>query len=235
MIFFLLINFFQLVGSFELEALEVSNAVETSAKSPSIIPRVSPRFDFQLEKFSILFTQRDLRAVRKSLSQLGGRSGENTDLYAQISTTNKNLVISKLKIFDTNDSRSFRYYYVLLLQSYLDQILDFYIVFPSFMDHQFVYYNLQKKFAKVDKFARSGSSSFYIWNNVGGIKITYSATCTVSCFPLFLEGEFLDAREQVKSKLSQNPNNSNNKISVTGDEDVYSTLLEMMVKAEGGN
>jgi hypothetical protein len=61
-------------------------------------------------------------------------------------------------------------------------IQDFYIRFPSFISHDAIYNELIDLYG-MPKYVKDGRNAIYLWEN--DFKHIYSATCTLTCFPLF--------------------------------------------------
>lgn len=82
---------------------------------------------------------------------------------------------------------SSHYIIEIYLQINSGQITSSFIKFPQHFSHDQLLDQLQKQYKKQDQFTRKDMSALYTWNNREGKNILYHGTCTISCFPLFIE------------------------------------------------
>ena len=68
-----------------------------------------------------------------------------------------------------------------------DKITSMFVRLPQYFNHDLVLTDLQKKYKKQDKFVRKDLSALYVWMNRDGSNIIYHGTCSLSCFPMFIE------------------------------------------------
>lgn len=114
-----------------------------------------------------------------------------------------------------------RFTFSVLVQVYNEKILDLYIPWPAYFLHDMLHADLIKKFSKHTKYFHHEGQSIYIWENYQGIKITYSGTCTITCFPLFLSATVLNWPPEMVTSASE------------GEGKVIpKSLLDLMVAAE---
>ncbi len=66
-----------------------------------------------------------------------------------------------------------------------DLIKGFYVRLPQYFLHNIFHQSLINKFGKQDKYNHVESVSMYRWEKQG-IKMIYSGTCTITCFPIYL-------------------------------------------------
>ncbi len=66
-----------------------------------------------------------------------------------------------------------------------EQVADFYAKLPTYFLHDVFHQSLINKIGKQDQYFKKENSAVYIWNNKDGFKHIYSASCTITCFPVF--------------------------------------------------
>jgi len=99
------------------------------------------------------------------------------------------------EIFEDNGSRKIwklhlkkeNYYLDFYLQTKNDIISDVFVRLPQHFNHDQFLIELQKRFKKQDKFIRKDLSALYAWLNKENFNILYHGSCSISCFPVFLE------------------------------------------------
>lgn len=88
----------------------------------------------------------------------------------------------------------------LYLQTYKGTILDFYLSLPSYFLHNTLHRELITKWGKQQYYHVKENSAFYQWNLAEGQwKVRYAATCTFSCYPLFLAFQLEAPPENIKN------------------------------------
>lgn len=68
-----------------------------------------------------------------------------------------------------------------------ENIADLYVRLPQYFLHDLFLKDLQTKFKKQDKFVRHDKSALYVWYNREGNNILYHGSCSITCFPMFIE------------------------------------------------
>lgn len=68
-----------------------------------------------------------------------------------------------------------------------DVITDLYVRLPQHFVHDILLKDLQTKWKKQDRFVRKDGSALYTWMNRDNFNILYHGTCSITCFPMFLE------------------------------------------------
>lgn len=142
----------------------------------------------------ILFLSVDILALEKSDSK---NSFTLSDIESYLPGKNisdelKTQIKAQL-IQNKNDTKLWRFFikentYVIALffQEKNNLILDLYLALPSYFLHDSFHQTLINKFGKQDRFLHHNGTSVYSWINKSDIEILYSATCTITCFPIFL-------------------------------------------------
>lgn len=68
-----------------------------------------------------------------------------------------------------------------------NKIVDLFARLPQHFLHDLILADLQKRFKKQDKFVRKDLSALYVWMNREENNILYHGSCSITCFPMFLE------------------------------------------------
>lgn len=68
-----------------------------------------------------------------------------------------------------------------------DLVTDLFVRLPQHFLHDIFLGDLQKKWKKQDKFVRHDKSAIYVWLNRENMNIIYHGSCTITCFPMFIE------------------------------------------------
>ena len=68
-----------------------------------------------------------------------------------------------------------------------DKINDLYVRLPQHFLHDLILTDLQKRVKKQDDFVRKDLSALYVWKNRENNNIIYQGSCSLTCFPMFLE------------------------------------------------
>ncbi|MFZ8934385.1 MAG: hypothetical protein ACO2ZP_10845 [Bacteriovoracaceae bacterium] len=66
-----------------------------------------------------------------------------------------------------------------------EKVSGYYAKLPTYFLHDVFHQSLINKIGKQDKYFKKENSAVYIWNNKDGFKHIYSASCTITCFPVF--------------------------------------------------
>jgi hypothetical protein len=75
------------------------------------------------------------------------------------------------------------YSYDVLLHTYQNKNLDFFVRLPSYFLHDFFHQDILDKFGKQTEYKKIKKTGIYRWEKNGVINI-YKATCTITCFPI---------------------------------------------------
>ena len=68
-----------------------------------------------------------------------------------------------------------------------DIITDLFVRLPQHFLHDILLSDLQKQWKKQDRFVRHDRSALYVWLNRDNTNIIYHGSCSITCFPLFIE------------------------------------------------
>ncbi len=68
-----------------------------------------------------------------------------------------------------------------------DIVTDLFVRLPQHFLHDIFLADLQKKWKKQDKYVRHDKSAIYVWLNRDNLNIIYHGSCSITCFPMFIE------------------------------------------------
>ena len=95
---------------------------------------------------------------------------------------------------DNGDQKIFRFKLLranysldLYTQVKKDLITDLFVRLPQHFLHDLFLKELQTKWKKQDKFKRHDRSAVYVWLNRDNTNIIYHGSCSITCFPMFIE------------------------------------------------
>ena len=128
-----------------------------------------PNYDFTLKTLEIFYPGKPIEEVKKS--------------YPKYKT-----------IEDSGDKKIFLFHlkrpnYILdvYTQVKADQITDVYVRLPQHFLHDTLLKELQTKWKKQDRYTRKDGSALYTWFNRDNFNIIYHGSCSITCFPMFIE------------------------------------------------
>ena len=97
-------------------------------------------------------------------------------------------------IKEEGDSRLIRfelrrptYSFRVMVQVRQGKVVDFFTQLPSYLIHDSFHRALITRWGKQDRYFHLESSALYMWNR-GGNRLIYRASCTITCFPVYLSG-----------------------------------------------
>lgn len=129
----------------------------------------SPNYDFTLSSLELFFPGKSLENAKKSWPKF--------DVFE-----------------DGGDQKTLRFKllragYVLDVYTQVkqDQFIDMYVRLPQHFLHDLMLADLQKRYKKQTHFVKKDSSALYVWKSVDGNNIVYQGSCSITCFPMFLE------------------------------------------------
>lgn len=134
-----------------------------------------PNYNFSLDNL-------DEFAPGKNLAEITSKMGSGITVRKEGSLLTKKYLI---------DHRNYKFPVVVNFSQ--DKVADMYAVLPSFFIHDIFHQSIINRFGKQDEFKNLNGTSVYIWKNKNNLKIIYSATCTITCFPLYYSLVSLEA------------------------------------------
>jgi hypothetical protein len=141
--------------------------VFSSPVYPDIKP---PNYDFTMATLEPFFPGKNAVDIQKDKT-----------IKSDIFEDNGNAKIMHFKLKRTN------YALDIYAQVKSDKITDIFVRLPQHFIHDLFLAELVKKYKKQDKFVRHDMSALYVWMNRDGNNILYHGSCSITCFPMFIE------------------------------------------------
>ncbi len=79
-----------------------------------------------------------------------------------------------------------RYNFPIYVQTKKNIILDFYARFPTYFLHDSFHQSLINKFGKQSKYYKQENNAVYSWDDLEGMRVIYSGSCTITCYPNYV-------------------------------------------------
>lgn len=102
-------------------------------------------------------------------------------IQSDIFEDNGNLKILRIKLKRAN------YHIDVYVQTKDGKITDMFARLPQHFIHDIFLADLQKKYKKQDKYVQKDMNALYVWMNRDGNNIIYQGSCSITCFPMFVE------------------------------------------------
>lgn len=130
---------------------------------------IPPNYDFNLKTLEIYYPGKLIEEVKKANPsfKIIEESGDKKIYFFQFKRSN--------------------YILDIYTQVNKDQITDLYVRLPQYFLHDLILKELQAKWKKQDRFKRKDGSALYTWLNRENFNIIYHGSCSITCFPMFLE------------------------------------------------
>jgi hypothetical protein len=137
--------------------------------------KIKPDFDFKFEEFLPFYPGKSFEELKKTYKNPEELKGLGVQKVYRV-------VVKGL-----------RYRFPVFFQVHTDgTILSFYSRLPSYFLHDTLHQALINRFGKQDGYIKDYGSAVYTWNNEQGMKITYSGSCTITCYPLYINAVIND-------------------------------------------
>ena len=94
-----------------------------------------------------------------------------------------------------------RYKFPVLVVVENGKVLDFYATLPTYFVHDLFHQSLINRYKKQNLFRKYEGTSLYMWKT-DKLILTYAATCTITCFPLYLTGSDPAVTESLQQMIS---------------------------------
>ena len=143
-------------------ALSISTAIFAEIKPPN--------YDFTFESLGPFLPGGTLEKAKSDKT-----------IQSDIFEDNGNLKIMRFKLKRAN------YHLDIYVQVKDDKITDMYVRLPQHFIHDIFLADLQKKYKKQDKYVQKDMSALYVWMNRDNNNIIYHGSCSITCFPMFVE------------------------------------------------
>lgn len=129
-----------------------------------------PNYNFSLNALRVFYPGSPLQGIMK-------RYGKGENLGRQQDTRLMRFYVQHL-----------RYRFSVIVQIKGDKVFDFFATLPSYFIHDVFHQSLINRFGKQNRYFQQENSAVYIWKNKKGVDFIYRATCTITCFPVYLAG-----------------------------------------------
>lgn len=139
----------------------------------------SPNYHFDLKEFDSYLPGKTIEPSSGQLLLLN-KKGSTTLYKSEIKTT--------------------KYHIPLFITLEKNTVIDFYAKLPSYFLHDVFFQSLINQYGKQTSYQMKNEHAVYTWDTKE-LLITYSATCTITCFPLFLS--IASQQNKNKSLLKQ--------------------------------
>lgn len=130
----------------------------------------SPNYDFTIATLEPFFPGKSVSEVQKDKT-----------IKSDIFEDGGNQKTYRFKLKKEN------YILDLYTQTKDDKITDLFVRLPQHFNHDLFLTDLQKRYKKQDRFVRKDLSALYVWMNREGNNILYHGSCSITCFPMFIE------------------------------------------------
>ncbi len=127
----------------------------------------APNYDFSLDTLSLFFPGSSLKSIKE-------KYGEGDMVKNGAGLITRKFYVSHI-----------RYKFPVVVSVVDDKIVDMYAVLPSYFLHDVFHQSLINRFGKQDNYKLYNGTALYLWNNKNNMKLYYSSTCTLTCFPLY--------------------------------------------------
>lgn len=129
-----------------------------------------PNYDFTLATLELFFPGKSVTEIQKDKA-----------IKSDIFEDNGEAKILRFKLARAN------YTLDIYAQVKGDKITDMFARLPQHFIHDLFLTDLIKRYKKQDKFIRHDMSALYTWLNREGNNILYQGSCSITCFPMFIE------------------------------------------------
>lgn len=132
----------------------------------------APNYDFSLDSLRVFFPT-------SSVEQMSAAHGEFELMEEKDNTRLLRFNVAHI-----------RYRFPVFVQvDEQGRALDFFARLPNYFLHDVFHQSIINRFEKQNHFLNKDGTAVYRWNNRDGMNLTYSATCTITCFPIYISGE----------------------------------------------
>ncbi len=128
-----------------------------------------PNYDFTLKTLESFMPGKNIDEIKKLNPKF--------DIFAD----NGDQKILRFKLLRAN------YFLDVYTQVKKDTVTDLFVRLPQHFLHDLFLRDLQKKWNKQDKYVRHDRSAVYVWLNRDNNTIIYHGSCSITCFPMFIE------------------------------------------------
>lgn len=126
-----------------------------------------PNYNFSLDQLAVFFPG-------TSVKELEEKVGEGELVKRSLGFVTKKYFVAHI-----------RYKFPVIVTENNEKVLDMYAVLPSYFLHDVFHQSLINRFGKQDSYKLYNGTALYSWKDKDKMKIFYSSTCTITCFPLY--------------------------------------------------
>lgn len=146
----------------------------------------APNYHFDLETLSVFFPGRSVSEIDSKFKK------------GEVMGTEDGVRIIKYTVSET------KYNFVVFIQEKDGTVEDFFARLPSYFLHDVFFQSLTNRYGKQTTFKRTHEEAFYTWD-APPLKHVYSASCTITCFPIFYSVEKKESeRPSLLNKMKKN-------------------------------
>lgn len=128
-----------------------------------------PNYDFKISMLETFFPTKSVEEIKKQIPKFDIVEDSGDQKILKFKLNKKEYILD------------------IYVQVKKDLIIDTYIRMPQHFNHDLLLKELQEKWKKQDKFKNKDRSSLYTWFNRDRMNILYQGSCSITCFPMFLE------------------------------------------------
>jgi hypothetical protein len=126
----------------------------------------APNYNFSLDALSEFFPDKQVSSLETK--------------YGKPELMSDEAGIKTLKFYVAH----IRYKFPVIVQAKDGAIVDFLARLPSYFLHDIFFQSLVNRYGKQTTYKKTGEEAFYVWDK-NPLKHIYSASCTITCFPIF--------------------------------------------------
>lgn len=131
----------------------------------------APNYDFSLDSLSVFYPGQNLQSMVQE-------HGEGELLEKAAKTRLFKFYVAHI-----------RYKFPVFVQVDRDgQALDFFARLPTYFLHDIFHQSLINRYGNQQEYFRQENNAVYKWTELDSMQLTYSGTCTITCFPIYLTG-----------------------------------------------
>jgi len=126
-----------------------------------------PNYDFSLDALAVFKPDQDLETIKKKYP--GGE-----EISSQGSVSVWRFYVAHI-----------RYKFPVWVQLKNGKVLDSFATLPSYFLHDVFHQSIINRYGKQDSYYKKEENAVYSWEKKTDIKMVYSGSCTITCFPLY--------------------------------------------------
>lgn len=145
-----------------------------------------PNYDFSLDALAVFYPGQNLQAMTQE-------HGEGELMEKKGKTRLYKFYIAHI-----------RYKFPVFVQvNQNDQAVDFFARLPTYFLHDIFHQSLINRYGAQQRYFLQENNAVYKWTELENMQLTYSGTCTITCFPIYLTGIAANVPQGHKSLLEK--------------------------------